>query len=164
MQKFIAVRKEDAGEYFCRAKNDAGSAECPPQLMEVCKCITAAAHPESPQPTLQLLTFASLWFAPRRRHWRGGDRAGRAGGGGGAPVHHSRDLLRLQEGLLLQSKADGEQVRHQGPFLSWFSFNSVLPETKLDVVSLSYKVPAKGDGVDYVRTEDEVSASKMSRI
>lgn len=47
MQKFIAVRKEDAGEYYCRAKNDAGNAECPPQLMEVCKSITAA-HPESP--------------------------------------------------------------------------------------------------------------------
>lgn len=39
MQKFIAVRKEDTGEYFCRAKNDAGHAECPPQLMEVCKCV-----------------------------------------------------------------------------------------------------------------------------
>lgn len=45
MQKFIAVRKEDAGEYYCRAKNDAGYAECPPQLMEVCKC-TTAARPE----------------------------------------------------------------------------------------------------------------------
>lgn len=42
MQKFIAVRKEDAGEYYCRAKNDAGYAECAPQLMEVCKCMTAA--------------------------------------------------------------------------------------------------------------------------
>lgn len=40
MQKFISVRKEDAGEYFCRAKNDAGYAECPPQMMEVCKCFT----------------------------------------------------------------------------------------------------------------------------
>lgn len=26
-------------------------------------------------------------------------------------------------------------------------------------VSFSYKVPAKGDGVDYVRTEDEVCTS-----
>ncbi|KAF7661032.1 hypothetical protein LDENG_00270100 [Lucifuga dentata] len=33
--KFSAVRKEDAGEYFCRAKNDAGHAECGPQKMEV---------------------------------------------------------------------------------------------------------------------------------
>lgn len=37
LQKFISVRKEDAGEYFCRAKNDAGYSECPPQMMEVCK-------------------------------------------------------------------------------------------------------------------------------
>lgn len=40
VQKFIAVTKEDAGEYFCRARNDAGFAECPPQTMEVCKCVT----------------------------------------------------------------------------------------------------------------------------
>lgn len=40
LQKFIAVRKEDAGEYYCRAKNDAGYAECPPQQMEICKCAT----------------------------------------------------------------------------------------------------------------------------
>lgn len=40
MQKFIAVRKEDAGEYYCRAKNDAGYAECRPQMMEVCKCVS----------------------------------------------------------------------------------------------------------------------------
>lgn len=40
MQKFIAVRKEDAGEYFCRARNDAGHTDCPPQQMEVCKYVT----------------------------------------------------------------------------------------------------------------------------
>lgn len=45
MQKFIAVRKEDAGEYYCRAKNDAGYSECSPQQMEVCKCLTDAACP-----------------------------------------------------------------------------------------------------------------------
>jgi len=28
-------------------------------------------------------------------------------------------------------------------------------------VSVSYKVPAKGDGVDYVRTEDEVCTSDL---
>lgn len=39
MQKFIAVRKEDGGDYFCRAKNDAGFSQCPAQLMEVCKCV-----------------------------------------------------------------------------------------------------------------------------
>lgn len=36
-QKFRRVRKEDAGEYYCQAKNDAGHAQCPPQMMEVCK-------------------------------------------------------------------------------------------------------------------------------
>lgn len=30
-------------------------------------------------------------------------------------------------------------------------------------VSLSYKVPAKGDGVDYVRTEDEVCRRHLNR-
>ncbi|XP_046891455.1 junctional adhesion molecule 3B [Hypomesus transpacificus] len=33
--KFRRVRKEDAGEYYCQAKNDAGSSQCPPQKMEV---------------------------------------------------------------------------------------------------------------------------------
>lgn len=33
--KFRRVRKEDAGEYYCQAKNDAGHAQCPPQSMEV---------------------------------------------------------------------------------------------------------------------------------
>lgn len=37
-QKFRRVRKEDAGEYYCQAKNDAGHAQCPPQKMEVCEC------------------------------------------------------------------------------------------------------------------------------
>uniref|UniRef100_A0A3Q2NW54 Junctional adhesion molecule 3b n=1 Tax=Fundulus heteroclitus TaxID=8078 RepID=A0A3Q2NW54_FUNHE len=32
---FTAVRKEDAGDYHCRAKNDAGQAQCAPQNMEV---------------------------------------------------------------------------------------------------------------------------------
>ncbi len=36
LQKFSAVRKEDAGEYYCRARNEAGSSECGPQMMEVC--------------------------------------------------------------------------------------------------------------------------------
>lgn len=36
-QKFRRVRKEDAGEYYCQAKNDAGHAQCPPQKMEVCE-------------------------------------------------------------------------------------------------------------------------------
>ncbi|XP_053729536.1 junctional adhesion molecule 3B [Synchiropus splendidus] len=33
--KFRRVRKEDAGEYYCQAKNDAGHAQCPSQKMEV---------------------------------------------------------------------------------------------------------------------------------
>ncbi|KAM9317527.1 junctional adhesion molecule 3B [Pholidichthys leucotaenia] len=33
--KFQRVRKEDAGEYYCQAKNDAGHAQCSPQIMEV---------------------------------------------------------------------------------------------------------------------------------
>ncbi|CAG08906.1 unnamed protein product [Tetraodon nigroviridis] len=36
--KFRRVRKEDAGEYYCQAKNDAGHAQCLPQMMEVCEC------------------------------------------------------------------------------------------------------------------------------
>ncbi|XP_062393150.1 junctional adhesion molecule 3B [Sardina pilchardus] len=32
---FAAVRKEDGGEYFCRAKNEAGYSECRAQKMEV---------------------------------------------------------------------------------------------------------------------------------
>ncbi|CAL8334888.1 unnamed protein product [Boreogadus saida] len=33
--KFRRVKKDDAGEYYCQAKNDAGHAQCPPQKMEV---------------------------------------------------------------------------------------------------------------------------------
>ncbi|XP_061576371.1 junctional adhesion molecule 3B [Cololabis saira] len=33
--KFRRVRKEDAGEYYCQAKNDAGYAQCSPQIMDV---------------------------------------------------------------------------------------------------------------------------------
>ncbi|XP_037123267.1 junctional adhesion molecule 3B isoform X1 [Syngnathus acus] len=33
--KFRRVRKEDAGEYYCQAKNDAGHAQCPSQWMDV---------------------------------------------------------------------------------------------------------------------------------
>uniref|UniRef100_A0A3Q4BGN2 Ig-like domain-containing protein n=1 Tax=Mola mola TaxID=94237 RepID=A0A3Q4BGN2_MOLML len=33
--KFRRVRKEDAGEYYCQAKNDAGHAQCHPQVMEI---------------------------------------------------------------------------------------------------------------------------------
>ncbi|XP_034025018.1 junctional adhesion molecule C [Thalassophryne amazonica] len=33
--KFQSVRKEEAGEYYCQARNDAGYAQCLPQMMEV---------------------------------------------------------------------------------------------------------------------------------
>uniref|UniRef100_A0A3Q3RFL3 Junctional adhesion molecule 3b n=1 Tax=Mastacembelus armatus TaxID=205130 RepID=A0A3Q3RFL3_9TELE len=81
--KFSAVRREDAGEYFCRAKNDAGYAECPPQTMEVCKCVT--------------------------------------------------DIVEM---ILLSANKRG-----------YFSSQKQTGN--------NYKVPAKGDGMDYVRTEDE---------
>lgn len=76
-------------------------------------------------------------------------------------MHNSRDLLRLQERVLLQSKADGKQVKHPSLLLPiiLILFLHVIPETKLDFLCFSYKVPAKGDGVDYVRTEDEVSTN-----
>lgn len=115
-------------------------------------------------PDVATLHTRSLWFDSRRRHWRGWDCAGRASGGRGAPVHNSRDLLRLQERILLQSKADGKQVKHLSlllPIILILYFH-VIPETKLDFLCFSYKVPAKGDGVDYVRTEDEVSTNKIS--
>lgn len=42
LKKFSAVRKEDSGQYHCRAKNEAGIAECGPQMMEVCKSLLYA--------------------------------------------------------------------------------------------------------------------------
>lgn len=82
-------------------------------------------------------------------------------------MHDSRDLLRLQERPLLQSKTDRKQVKllvaaRSSHFVHPIMF---IPETKVDsLLSPSYKVPAKGDGVDYVRTEDEVSTSKISEV
>uniref|UniRef100_A0A8C6K5Z5 Junctional adhesion molecule 3 n=1 Tax=Nothobranchius furzeri TaxID=105023 RepID=A0A8C6K5Z5_NOTFU len=38
--KFRRVKKEDAAEYYCQARNDAGYAQCSPQMMEVCEWIT----------------------------------------------------------------------------------------------------------------------------
>uniref|UniRef100_A0A3Q3W1J8 Ig-like domain-containing protein n=1 Tax=Mola mola TaxID=94237 RepID=A0A3Q3W1J8_MOLML len=78
--KFIAVRKEDTGEYYCRAKNDAGYAECPAQQMEV----------------------------------------------------YDINVVGIALGVLVRG------------------FFSSQKQT-----GNNYKVPAKGDGVDYVRTEDE---------
>lgn len=38
-QVFSAVHKEDSGQYFCIASNDAGSARCAEQEMEVCESL-----------------------------------------------------------------------------------------------------------------------------
>lgn len=38
-QVFSAVHKEDSGQYYCIASNDAGSARCEEQDMEVCECL-----------------------------------------------------------------------------------------------------------------------------
>ncbi|KAA8586339.1 hypothetical protein FQN60_000175 [Etheostoma spectabile] len=94
---FIAVRKEDSGEYFCRAKNDAGYAECPPQKMEVYDIDVVGI-------VLGVLVVAVV-------------------------------LLCITAGICCAYK--------RGYFSSQKQTGN------------NYKVPAKGDGVDYVRTEDE---------
>uniref|UniRef100_A0A3Q2E4P7 Junctional adhesion molecule 3b n=2 Tax=Cyprinodon variegatus TaxID=28743 RepID=A0A3Q2E4P7_CYPVA len=95
--RFSAVRKEDAGEYFCRAKNDAGHAQCPPQKMEVYDIDVVGI-------VLGVLVVVVV-------------------------------LLCITVGICCAYK--------QGYFSSQKQPGS------------SYKVPSKGDGVDYVRTEDE---------
>lgn len=65
MQNFIAVRKEDAGEYFCRAKNDAGYSECPPQKMEVCECVTQADIVHCQVDPLSVSNFYILTLIPQ---------------------------------------------------------------------------------------------------
>lgn len=87
-------------------------------------------------PDVATLHARSLFFDSRRRHWCGWDCAGRASGGRGPPVHNSRDLLRLQERLLLQSKTDGKQVNHWSlflPIIVILPFHAI-PEIKLDFV------------------------------
>ncbi|RVE64315.1 hypothetical protein OJAV_G00145260 [Oryzias javanicus] len=95
--KFAAVRKEDAGEYSCRAQNDAGFAECPPQKMEVYDIDIVGI-------ALGVLVVVVV-------------------------------LLCITVGICCAYK--------QGYFSSQKQTTN------------NYKVPAKGDGVDYVRTEDE---------
>uniref|UniRef100_A0A8P4K3X7 Ig-like domain-containing protein n=1 Tax=Dicentrarchus labrax TaxID=13489 RepID=A0A8P4K3X7_DICLA len=95
--KFIAVRKEDAGEYFCRAKNDAGHSECPSQQMEVYDIDVVGI-------ALGVLVVVVV-------------------------------LLCITVGICCAYKR---------------GFFSSQKQT-----GNNYKVPAKGDGVDYVRTEDE---------
>ncbi|XP_037125281.1 junctional adhesion molecule 3B isoform X1 [Syngnathus acus] len=95
--KFISVRKEDAGEYYCRAKNDAGYAECAPQKMEVYDIDVVGI-------VLGVVVVVVV-------------------------------LICISAGICCAYK--------RGYFASQKQAGN------------SYKVPAKGDGVDYVRTEDE---------
>ncbi|KAG7515124.1 junctional adhesion molecule C-like [Solea senegalensis] len=95
--KFTAVRKEDAGEYFCRARNDAGQAECLPQKMEVFDLDLVGI-------LLGVLVVVVV-------------------------------LLCITVGICCAYK--------KGYFSSQKQTGN------------NYKVPARGDGVDYVRTEDE---------
>lgn len=79
-------------------------------------------------------------------------------------MYNSGDLLCVQAGLLLQPETDREQVRHDPPHPHTNRQPSTHTCTPFNLhlftfmcsVFCSYKVPAKGDGVDYVRTEDEV--------
>ncbi|KAJ8398974.1 hypothetical protein AAFF_G00416410 [Aldrovandia affinis] len=95
--KFSAVRKEDAGEYYCKAKNDAGHAECGPQKMEVYDYNIIGI-------VLGVLVVVVV-------------------------------LLCITVGICCAYK--------RGYFASQKQTGN------------NYKAPAKGDGVDYVRTEDE---------
>uniref|UniRef100_A0A3B3ZRB5 Ig-like domain-containing protein n=1 Tax=Periophthalmus magnuspinnatus TaxID=409849 RepID=A0A3B3ZRB5_9GOBI len=94
---FIAVRKEDAGEYHCRAKNDAGYAECPAQTMEVYDIDIVGI-------ILGVLVVVVV-------------------------------LLCITVGICCAYKK------------GYFSGQKQAGN--------NYKVPSKGDGVDYVRTDDE---------
>ncbi|XP_072518525.1 junctional adhesion molecule 3B [Salminus brasiliensis] len=95
--KFSAVRKEDAGEYYCRAKNEAGVSECNPQMMEVYDINVAGI-------ILGVLVVVVV-------------------------------LLCITVGICCAYR--------RGYFASQKQTGS------------NYKTPGKGDGVDYVRTEDE---------
>lgn len=94
---FSVVRKEDAGEYYCRAKNEAGFSECAPQKMEVYDINIAGI-------VLGVLVVVVV-------------------------------LLCITVGICCAYK--------RGYFSSQKQTGN------------NYKAPAKGDGVDYVRTEDE---------
>ncbi|XP_036444547.1 junctional adhesion molecule 3B [Colossoma macropomum] len=95
--KFSAVRKEDAGQYYCRAKNDAGVSVCTPQMMEVYDINIAGI-------VLGVLVVVVV-------------------------------LLCITVGIFCAYR--------RGYFASQKQMGS------------NYKTPGKGDGVDYVRTEDE---------
>ncbi|KAM6969931.1 junctional adhesion molecule 3B [Aplochiton taeniatus] len=95
--KFSAVRKDDAGTYSCRAKNDAGHSECGPQMMEVYDINIVGI-------IMGVLVVVLV-------------------------------LLCITVGICCAYK--------RGYFVSQKQTGN------------NYKAPAKGDGVDYVRTEDE---------
>ncbi|MBN3318263.1 JAM3 protein, partial [Atractosteus spatula] len=100
--KFSAVRKEDAGEYFCRAKNQAGEAQCGPQMMEVYDLnITGIILGVLVVVVVLVCITVGICCAYKR-------------------------------GYLVSKKQTGN----------------------------NYKTPAKGDGVDYVRTDEEVKQKK----
>ncbi|XP_050949209.1 junctional adhesion molecule 3B [Labeo rohita] len=95
--KFSAVRKEDAGEYYCRARNEAGISECGPQMMEVYDINIAGI-------ILGVVVVVTV-------------------------------LLCITVGIFCAYK--------RGYFTSQKQTGN------------NYKAPAKGDGVDYVRTDEE---------
>uniref|UniRef100_A0A3Q4HXT7 Junctional adhesion molecule 3a n=1 Tax=Neolamprologus brichardi TaxID=32507 RepID=A0A3Q4HXT7_NEOBR len=57
--KFRRVRKEDAGEYYCQAKNDAGHAQCPTQIME---CYMAPGLHDTGEPHSYFATMLARDF------------------------------------------------------------------------------------------------------
>ncbi|KAG5843825.1 junctional adhesion molecule 3B [Anguilla anguilla] len=95
--KFSAVRKEDAGEYYCKARNEAGQSQCGPQMMEVYDINVAGI-------ILGVLVVVVV-------------------------------LLCITVGICCAYK--------RGYFASQKQTGN------------NYKAPAKGDGVDYDRPEDE---------
>lgn len=90
-QKFSVVRKEDAGEYYCRARNEAGFSECAPQMMEVCKYFRLFSTYEDTSQSLWShdVTCFFRWHEHRWNH------LGCAGCGGGTVVYNSGHLLCL---------------------------------------------------------------------
>ncbi|XP_023669365.1 junctional adhesion molecule 3B [Paramormyrops kingsleyae] len=95
--RFSVVKKEDAGEYYCRAKNEAGNSQCGPQKMEVYDINVTAI-------VLGVLVVVIV-------------------------------LLCITVGICCACKKGYFGIQTQ--------------------TGNNYKAPSKGDGVDYVRTEDE---------
>uniref|UniRef100_A0A3Q2YWF5 Junctional adhesion molecule 3 n=1 Tax=Hippocampus comes TaxID=109280 RepID=A0A3Q2YWF5_HIPCM len=78
--KFRRVRKEDAGEYYCQAKNDAGHAQCPSQWMEVLRKMFAFEYVNGIECDIVMkisllnwktqFTSYRLFFPPLQGHFR----------------------------------------------------------------------------------------------